>query len=121
MAEPSTSTAAVAIGSTAVAAAVDSYLGKEVALVVLVVSGALIGASGGCIASHQRGIDLALRGLLSFFVGLFSSFFVVSIFSTLPPALMCAIVSFVAVEPKENVGAVMALVDKVRGKTGGQS
>ncbi len=121
MAEPSASTAAAVIGSTAVAAAVDSYLGKEVALVVLVVSGALIGASGGCIASHLHGKELMARALVAVFAGIFSSFFTVSAFESMPPALLCAIVSFLAVEPKENVASVMSLIDKIRGKNGGSA
>lgn len=117
MAEPASTGAVVGVGVTTMAAVFDSYLGKEVAFVVLVIAGAFIGTSGGCIASPRRGAGLAMRGIFGFLAGVFSSFFMLTGFVSLPPALLCAVVAFIFVEPIDNFNALMAMIDRVRGKS----
>lgn len=123
MAEPlSSSSAAIfgGIGTTAVVALLYKWFGADATLVVTVVAGSALGVSGGCLFSPGDGRAILQKGAFALAAGLFSSLWVWPGFSETPPALVSAVVSFVAVEPKSNVNAIFSFFGRIRGKGGTQ-
>lgn len=119
MTEPlSSSSAAIfgGIGTTAVVALLYKWFGADTTLIAMVVTGSALGVFGGCLFSPNEGREILLKSAFALAAGLFSSLWAWPGFSDMPPALVSAVVSFVAVEPKHNVATIFSFFGRIRGK-----
>lgn len=116
MTEPTTTAAAtIPVAGGALGAMLVGFLGAVGGELAMIVIMAIVGTSAGHALAPEK--PSVLRYVIALLSSIVASGFLQPLFTSLHPALIAAALGIVLIAPKQNLEALMSMIDRVRGRS----